>query len=81
MGTLYHYEICCGDSVRLTLQYKTAKLHITIDGLMCIYTKVKQTCMQSVVYCHLNLRVCVGMASWSPSNHTRNLIAKLPYTT
>ena len=25
-GTLYHYEICFDDSVRLTLQYKTVKL-------------------------------------------------------
>ena len=57
MGTLYCYEICYGDSVRLTLQYKAAKLHMTIDGLMGVYTKVKQTCMQSVVYCHLTVAV------------------------
>ena len=47
MGTLYRYEICCGDSVRLTLQHKTAKLHKTIDGLMCT-PKLNKTCMQSV---------------------------------
>ena len=28
VGTLYGYEICCDDSVRLALQYKTAKLHV-----------------------------------------------------
>ena len=28
VGTLHGYEICCDDSVRLALQYKTAKLHV-----------------------------------------------------
>ena len=37
VGTLYRYEICCDDSVRLTLQYKTAKRNTYSD----VYNKVK----------------------------------------
>ena len=39
VGTLYHYEISFADSVRLTLQYKTAKLHV---HSFMHSTKVKQ---------------------------------------
>ena len=33
MGTYwYRYEICCGDSVRLALQYHTEKLRIRVES-------------------------------------------------
>ena len=41
VGTLYRYEICFDDSVRLTLQYKTGKVHM--DSLMCS-TKLNKMC-------------------------------------
>ena len=50
--TLYRYEICFVDSVRLALQYKTAKLHV--HSLMRS-TKLNKICiiLQFVVDRHL----------------------------
>ena len=51
VGTLYRYEICCGDSVRLTLQYKMKKLHMHSSMRA---TKLNKVCMN---FCNLWLTV------------------------